>query len=83
MNTLKDYLRLKLKSNSTLHQDSEAYEVDFEEEESDAKDLETADKEQTVPTPVNGFDEAVDDLVSRMKDRVVLNETDDQGCPNG
>ena len=74
---------IELKSNSTFNQDSEAYEVDFEEEESDAKDPETADKEQTVPTPVNGFDEAVDDLVSRMKDRVVLNETDDQGCPNG
>ena len=34
-----------------------------------------------MPTPPvnNGFEEAVDDLVSRMKDRVVLNDQDDQG----
>ena len=54
-------------------------EFEEEEEETDAKNPDTADKEQTVPSPVNGFDEAVDDLVTRMRDRVVLNETDDQG----
>ena len=33
------------------------------EEEGEAKEeKETADKEQTAPSPVNGFDEAVDDL---------------------
>ena len=53
--------------------------IEEEEEETDAKNPDTADKEQTVPTPVNGFDEAVEDLVNRMRDRAVLNETDDQG----
>ena len=70
--------KLKLHPNKDSEGD-EAEVIEEEEEETDAKNPDTADKEQTVPTPVNGFDEAVEDLVNRMRDRAVLNETDDQG----
>ena len=78
---MNNHLETKLNPNKVTDGDEteEIEEEEEEEEETDAKKPDTADKEQTVPTPVNGFDEAVDDLVNRMRDRVVLNETDDQG----
>ena len=71
--------KLKLHPNKDSEGDEAEVIEEEEEEETDAKNPDTADKEQTVPTPVNGFDEAVEDLVNRMRDRAVLNETDDQG----